>query len=86
MGLRIPWLSHIFAALVVHTSCLRHLASHFGISRDTDKGLQAAAEHVPYAVLLTTTPAQVTVSTHGVIEMYLLLPGRSRVKCTFCYL
>ena len=29
--------------------------------------LGTAAAHVPYTVLLTTTPAQVTVSTRGVI-------------------
>ena len=28
---------------------------------------RTAAAHVPYAVLITTTPAQVTVSTRGVI-------------------
>lgn len=31
------------------------------------RNTRTAAAHVPYTVLLTTTPAQVTVSTRGVI-------------------
>lgn len=49
---------------VVH-NWLAH--SGYPLDLDTERNPRTAAAHVPYAVLLTTTPAQVTVSTRGVI-------------------
>lgn len=49
---------------VVH-NWLAH--SSYPLDLDTESNPRTAAAHVPYTVLLTTTPAQVTVGTRGVI-------------------
>lgn len=52
-------------SLAVVLAWLAH--SGYPLDLDTERNPRTAAAHVPYAVLLTTTPAQVTVGTRGVI-------------------